>query len=573
LASKEKQILEEVVTKYRDFESRNMAKIANVVRQGSELYLVSEPSRKKGAFSNPRLTEFHRAANALATMVFRMHTAHDPFWSMQLLGFPDDYAQVETIRETIETQLLVSKFKKNHLRGLRYCAVDGSVVFQEDYSIVNRSASGLPIPVTHYRPRRIDQIAYDDGAMEIESADWVATADLISVSELKALKRDEVKLGKVWIPAALDAAISMEEDVNTMDEQLKSRLERSGLERATINKKREVILYYGRLDAMNDGMDYVVGIINRRLIVRFHANNKQHGKRQFRFGNWIDWDRARGYGLTELFSRTHTSMDANMQKMQDAASFDAYSMWAYRSGAVDLNDAEIAPFAMIPVEDKESLWRLESNSQGLVGPLKLQDMMIHNFRTASLANDTLQGIASDGTATASALAQNESLRAIGVIGEILADDLVRDHIGIMHANNQSHIDEAFELNVKGTPRLAYPRDFRLSADFRIRVASDKDSDPTTRRALLELLQVVSSTKTTDPTLSKLASRPIIHRLLNDYGINPSEVDQQTGGSELGASEFAGLDAGSVPGANGEFNAAGQGGGVVNTPVGPVQVSQ
>ena len=571
---REREILTEIVDKFQDFENEALPAIASAVDEGSELYLLKPPPRKPDTFTNPRLTEFHRAANALATTVFRMHTSHDPNWSMELLSYPSDFDSVETVRKTIETQLEASDWRKNHLRALRFCATDGSVIVQEDFGVVGRGAQGLQVPVTHYRPMRIDQVAYDLGATNIDEADWVAAASLMSVGQIKALAGHNKKhLGSAWIKKGLDNAVSIEEDRNRMNQYLRARMVRGGAKEEELNKKRELIMYYGKIDAIGDGVEYVVGIINRKTIVRFHENNFQHGRRQFRWGSWIDFDRLRGYGLTELFARSHKDLDSSVQRISDAQAMNEFGMLGFKPGEFDPNDAEIAPFNLLPMEDKDSMFRIPGAGGNMSDSMGLVNLMVSNLRSASLANDTLQGLANDATATANALAQNESFRALSAIGEPLGDDLFRKHLQVMHGNNATLLKDSFPINVGGAPRTAYPRDFRLFADFRVKITTDKDFRPGERKELLELLQTLSSTKNTDQRLTKLASIPILQRLLHSYGINPQEVnavdDAPLAGSDLDAAGFNGLDAGAIP-AEGGFNAAE---GVAGTPVGPVQVSQ
>ena len=571
---REREILREVVDKFEAFEGEALSKISSVVEEGAELYTLKPPSQRPESFSNPRLTEFHRAANALSTAVYSMHTAHKPWWSMEPLGFPEDFDKIETIEKTIESQLDASDWNYNHLRGLRFCAVDGSVVFQEDFAVVGRGAQGIQIPVTNYRPMRIDQVAYDEGATSIDEADWIATASLMSVGQIRALAGSNAKhLGRAWLKKGLDNALSIEEDRNKMNHLLKSRMVRGGVREEELNKKRELILYYGKLDSLNDGIEYVVGIINRKTIVRFHANNFQHGRRQFRWGSWIDFDRLRGYGLTELFAKSHKDLDSQLQRISDAAAFDEFGMFGFKSGDFDPNDAEIAPFAMLPMEQKDSMWRIPGANSNLSGSLSLMNLMVSNLRSATQANDTLQGLTSGTTATESALAQNEGLRAIRVIAEGLAHQLQRKHLEVMHGNNAALIKDSFPINVKGVPRMAYPSDFKIHADFKVQIVSDQDFNPKERRELLELLQIVTSTKNTDPRLSQMVSIPILQKLMHGSGFNPNTLgvpSAPAAGSELDAAQFGGLDQGSIPVDGAGFNAAS--GQTASTPVGNVEIS-
>src|SRR3990167_6524968 len=84
-----KRILDEVVGKIDGYESRMSAYMGSI-GEWDDLFRVRRPKRKKNTFSNPRLTEFHRAGITLGTLTYRMQTAKDPFFSVTPMDLPQD---------------------------------------------------------------------------------------------------------------------------------------------------------------------------------------------------------------------------------------------------------------------------------------------------------------------------------------------------------------------------------------------------------------------------------------------------------------------------------------------------
>src|SRR3990167_3342465 len=91
----------------------------------ADLYRIRKPGLSKGemAFSNPRLTEFHRAAETLATMMYRMSTAQEPFFETIAMEFEPDpdalFDKLNAIEATQRTQLEAMDFSAKLLRAYR----------------------------------------------------------------------------------------------------------------------------------------------------------------------------------------------------------------------------------------------------------------------------------------------------------------------------------------------------------------------------------------------------------------------------------------------------------------------
>ena len=419
--NKVEDIIKEIREKADDYEA-NMSNFMNSAGEAGEMFRVQRPANKRNTFSNPRLSEMFRAVNTVGTLKYRMQTSQEPFISVEPADFLSTFEQVQDIQATLLTQARASNYKKNLLKANIFEVLYGTVIVQEDYTTVNLSPRGRALPVTTFRPRPLDQIFFDRGVFEIEDSTFIGTFDVVTKEKLRSLKELTDKTSKVWNKAGLQAAIDDEGGENTISPYIMNRITRSGISRGGMNrdeavrKHKEIIVYYGKLDCLNDGIEYVVGVVNRKHLVRFHANNFQHGKRQFRISKWVDFTDPWGEGLYSLFGDDHRSMDANRQKMQDMVTFDAYNMWGHVENSVNMDDLRIQPLQIVGMQARGDLFPLErASNRAVEAAIKLEAMMVQGFRAGTNATDTLQAIGSQGgTATEAALSQNEALRAISV---------------------------------------------------------------------------------------------------------------------------------------------------------------
>lgn len=510
-----------------------------------------------------------RAVTTTAILQYRMMTAADPFFEARPLSLNANYDDVETIKHVWLTQIKYSKYRANLLRAAHFRPLFGSVICQEDYREIGVSHFGRRIPVTTLTPRVMDQVMFDRAATSFDEADWVATADVTSKHELRRLAQEAKDLGAPWNAKALEAAANDEENNNTINFRVLERIRRSGFSiDDAFAKKKEIVMYYGKLDCLSDGIEYVAALINRKYLVRFHANNFQHGKRGFRLSKWIDFDHPLGYGLGQLLGGQHKSMDANRQKAQDMASFNAYGMTKRRKNSVSDEDLVIAPLQIIDVDNMDDLMPYQTGNSGQEGIMALDEVLKQEFRVAANASDTMQAIATDATATGAALAQDAAMRANSVMAETAADSLVREHLEVNHANNCQNIRAPFNINKAGITKRVYPAQMMIDLEIEAKCSTDKDFQPKRLEKLIQTLQVLTSTKSNHPDQMQISILPLVKGIASMLDVNPNEVIMQPG--PMGMPAMPGLSAGDMLGMGGQTApVAGGGLGPVPTPVGPV----
>ena len=538
-------IIAEVSGKCGDYESSMSEYLANI-GEYSDLFRVKRPAKKKGTFSNPRTTEFFRASNTLATLMYRMMTAQEPFFKAIPWELGVGVNDLDIIEDTLSTQLIASKYRRNLLKANTFLVPFGTVICQEDYKIVGVNRRGRKLPVTDFMPRPMDQISFDRGTYDIDDADWLTTHDIVSKEGLRSILATK-ELGVPWIKSTLQEAISEEVTENTINPLVLQRLNRSGFTQDAMQTRKELIMYYGKLDTVNDGVEYVVGVVNRKHLVRFHANTFQHGKRPFRVAKWVDFIGAWGEGLGSLLSQHHRSMDANRQKVTDNISFNTYNMWTRKEGARE-TQFTVSPLKIIDVGDHDDIRPLIGSTAGAKEGLLLDELLRQEFRNASGATDLLQAIVTQATtATQNALAQNEALRNISVKAEIAAESLCKEHLEVMHSNNWEFIDEPFNVNSKGVAKRVYPNDMRVDVDFRWNITTDKDFNPARLDKLLQALQIITTSKAQHPQLPNFDIAPLVSEIYHSMGIHPKILNEPpTAGLMPGAGEMADMSSGMVP---------------------------
>lgn len=570
MAAKEKKILQEIVERAEDYEARQAAFFSEI-GEWSDMYHVRPPKRADNTFSNPRQTEYFRAVNAVGTLAHRMQTASDPPFEVRSVQLDANYDDMDLLRHTWETQLRWARWRANHLRACRFAPAFGTVICQEDYRVMGVSAFGRRIPVTTMVPRVMDQVFFDVAATSFDECDWVETVDITSPAALMALAKEAELSNVPWNPKALEAAAKEQADEKKTNWRVLDRIRRYGFSvDEGLSKKRELLMFYGKLESMNDGVEYVAAVINRKFLVRFHANNFQHGRRPFRLAKWVDFSGLTGLGVGTLAPQ-HRQMDANLQKVQDLLSFGSYNMWTRKKNSIADEDMVIRPLQVVDVDNHDDLRPVVPNLGAARDLLSLDEILKQGFRAASLASDTLQGLASDATATSAALSQNESLRAVSVIAENMADPLVREHLESLHANNVQNIDAPFNIDRAGIATRVYPKNLRIDVEIKAKVVTDKDFQPKRLEKLIQVLQILTSTKSEHPDQANISVLPIVKQIAFGLEVNPNElITNPQAIPGMGAPAM--MDAGAMLGLGGIGAGPTGGVGPVSTPVGPVLAS-
>lgn len=577
------KVIDEVGDKVSDYEN-NMSGMLSNVQEWGDMFRVKTPAlRNKKAFSNPRLTEFFRAVNTVGTMSYRMMTAQDPFFEIRPMSLLQYDGQLMRIEATLETQLRESRYKQNLLKACMGVAAFGTQFVEERYDISGINAFGRRIPITTFTPRSLLQVAFERGTSDISSADWVSTSDLVSDSALMSLAEESDDIGQHWEKRVIENCIADKSGLTEDSTFISARMSanRYNNTNGEKNSNKELLMYYGKLDCIGDNVEYCVGVVNRRYLVKFYPNKNQHGKRDMRVAHWVE-DPLNldpiALGIGAIGGKLHKSMDANRQRGQDVIAMGAYNMWGrLRSAGINDEQMKIRPLQTIDMDERNGIFPIVTNLQGADAALKLEDILRNEFMAASGATPTLQAIVTEGTATETTLAQNEGLRNISVKTELMAEDFVREHIAIMHSNNVQYLKEPINVNKAGFAGKVYPADLKVDIDVEVKITTDKDYKPQRLTQLKDLLGLVLSTKSMHPGLAALDVVPLIKAIAKGLDMNPDDLfpnGNQPDPMMLQAMMAArgGATGGGMPPMNavgGEGVAMTPPDGMVSTPMGPI----
>lgn len=538
----EEKICREIVEKVTDFQSR-MSNFFRDYNDWSEIFTVRKPNRKRSlnTFSNPRLTEMHRAATALAGLEYSMIMSKDrPF---EFVGMDSiSQARPESIAiasDTIQTQMEKSDYNANLLMALQMKKVFGTVVVEEPFDVALLSHLGRKLPMTRFEPKSMLQISFDRNCTDIRNAQWLAVSDLVTTNWITSQYEKE-KDQNFWVKSSVNKSVSDLAKTTEIDAYIRMRLTAAGYPMTEWpNNIREIIRYYGKIDALNDGVEYNVFVINRQFVVKFAANPIQTGRRPFRVAYDMKWElEPLGYGIGKLFTHLHKQMDSNRQKMQDIITMASYSMMLMnRYAGINDKDLTIRPWGMVMTDDiNNSMRPMEPNLGALNPAMTLEKMFQEEFRAASGATNTLQAIVTGATASETSLAQNEAIRNESIKTQMAANSLLKEHVEFMHTNNMLYISEPFTILVNGQPRTVYPSDLLLDLDVRLKITTDKDFRPERLKKMLEAYQILTSIRNTNPDMFKWDMSPLIEGIVNALdipankmmvGITPQRIEELT----------------------------------------------
>ena len=520
--SKKELIIDEIVNKVTDFES-NMSSFHQEVNDYSDLFTIKKPAKKSNTFSRPRTPEMFKAVNALGTMIYRMITAQDPFFSCKAVDMGASQESIYRIEKVIQVQLRHSQFKRYLLKALMQTALFGTAIVEETFEWITLNPLGRKIPLTNFIPRSLLQVGFDRNCYDIDKSDWLYTTDRVSKYNLTNMAKNDAGCG-IWSKGDIQSAID-EKGEETTNTYILNRLNSSNLNQGVdkASEHMELIMYYGKIDAMNDDVEYVCGLVNRKFLVRFHENKDQSGRRNFRVGRWIEWElMPQSMGLGKLLAGHQRSIDANRQKVETGITFNNLNMWLKdRSAGINSQAFKLIPLKIIEGDGVNGLKPVETSGVGIQHGLTLDNILKQEFRTASGAIDLFQAIPTGGTLGEASIAQNEGIRNASVKAELIAESFSRQHLEQMHINNYTCVGDKFVISGSKGPEVVYPKDLAVDVDFEITMTTDKNFRPERNKDLINISQILTSIR--NDGLSEIA-KPFIMEMARNMDIDPKTIE-------------------------------------------------
>lgn len=545
--------------------------------------------------------ETHRAAETLATFWFRMLTAATPNFETTRRGLnangevateEDLYAAQGVLLE----QSRASGFYKKLMRSERSKALFGVAVAEEPFISMPYGFGRKYMEYTDWVFRPMIRTGFDTTVMDIMDSDYIFFIDFLSKWSLlnqssqdaEYWNRAEVEL---HLKEYVKGAPAGKSDVYSRVMQSRSRAGYTDSDAGIY----ETVNYHGRLETENPVIqafaesigldedpkfvDWSATILDGDPVVKFHMTQYGNWRTRAKVLSYKDFeDEPIPYGVGQLGRKLQRMMDITESLADDKATFDILNMWKRGTYAgADTKEFVAEPLKVVDMEDVTQFIPLVGDPQVLKMVLEMIGIRREDFRNIVGAQTNLQAQITKASATESAIAQNEAVRAAGVSGQ-LDGEVLRQHLEISHVNNLNYLDEPIWVGLTGKrkPILVNKNKLPIGVGFIWKVVTDSDFRPEERRDILQAMQILSSLKGNFPAEIVINGlTELTKQLFRKFGQDPSLLSQPVSQPRLLemrlnralssggiANELAGEQAG-----DGESDS-----GVIDTPVGPVATS-
>lgn len=567
------------------------------------------PDRPKALF-NSKSGETHRATETQATFWFNQLTSADPFYYAQGEGL-DDMGQeaseigLQATEATIRKQLSHIKFYEKLLRGLRSLSLFGTMIMELPWISFPYGDGSKTFEGTDMVLRPLLTTGFNPFVFDLDMSDFIFTIDFPTQWMLQNLARND---SKNWDVARIEKIVAehkTELNVGASKTSTYSRVlqrkQRAGYQ-VTDNNNWELITYHGRIDTEVDVVqkwwesegrqddpalcDFTAGVLHEEGVVRFHATPFRSWRHLFKVAHskLLEMEPL-GYGVGKIGRKRQKELDALESRTNDLTMFNVLPMWKIgKYAGVDVSKLTIKPWSFVELEDINQLEPIQANIKAIPYSLNMQSIWKEDFRASNQASGNMQGTSSGGSATESAIIQNESARFGNVTAKIIAESFLRDVLQTMHINNTYLMDNGFYVKTMGAPKPFYVNKDVLpfNVGFYMKLTTDRDGRPEMIKSILEALQIWTSVRNQVPPQMGVNVVPaLVEKLFRALGVDArllqkpvSPIDamlynlqrnQRAPGQNPGTevqSEAAGAGTGG----------GGAGGNNISTPVGQVATS-
>jgi len=530
--SRNSKITNEIVEKFQDYENNNSSFLEKY-NDISDFYTMKYLNKGAGEtyYSSVPNSATLRACNSAGTFIYRVLTSNTPNFEVianDVIGYTDP-TNLMKIESTIQTQMKLANYNENLLQACIMNYLFGTVVIQQPFSSVKIGNFGRKMPVTYFKPRSMLTIGFDPKASDIYDTNWMGTTDVVSVDYIRNLIGNDPTEDK-YIESATNELID-DEDPAQWNSCVRERLDRAGYsDSESKGSYRELISYYGKIDSIGDGLEYIAIVGNRKHLISFYANPSQSGKRPFRVSNYINWElEPLGYGIGMLLGSQQRSINNTQQRnsnMNAAATMGMQIVNKY--AGIDLDQIRFQQNGIIQTEQMDAIRPMQFDNMAIANGMTWMEKQQEDFDAASGATKTLQAETTGATATEASIAQNEGVRNLSVRAEHLSEHLVRETVEYMHENNTRNVASPFVIPIKGKPTTIYPSDMLADIDFKVKTTSDKDFRPNRAPQLNMLLQTLTTSKTNMSPEFQQKMLPlmetVVKTLVRDLGADPTMLE-------------------------------------------------
>lgn len=557
LQSQLDDILEEIMEKVNSWETRmeTFFKANLIISDSWRIRPGRESGTSQRTLFQSKSGETHRAIETLATLWHRMLFASDPYFEGRAFGLdpmniPIKESQIYAAEAVLLKQNEAARYKDKVLTWLRSLAGFGTGIAEEPYVSLPYGFKRKHIEFTDFINRSLLLTGFDVSTFDIYDSDFIFTIDFVSKWVLRNLAAQDTEhwdMGKVeqhvkeWgkgAPAVRTRAYG----------RLENTRRRAGYFDYSANVY-ENLNYHGRIEtnsvveafAESIGMkddpkysDWTVGILDGHDISKFHMTQYGDWRTRFKVSTYKKFEtESLGYGVGQLGRKLQRNLDLLESLTDDKLLFDVLNMMKIgKYSGYDQKQFVAEPLKMVELEDISQLAPLVGDPRVLQQALVMINLRREDFRNVVGAQTNLQAQITKASATESAIAQTEAIRAAGVHAEIIAESL-RDHSNISHVNNLNYMDEPVWVTLTGMdkPVLIYRNMLPINVGFIWKIVTDKNFRPERQRNLLQGIQIATSIQQFSPTSIK-AIDPMWKEYFRDLGMNPRILEREMTAEEM-----------------------------------------
>lgn len=519
--SNPEKVVKEVVDKLEHYESKFSQFIdereTHIKMYKGTPFIESKRGDMEGMAAT-RAGTTQEAVEALVNALFAMLTANDPNFEPAALRNDIPQDQIYKITQLLRFQLFQTKYKRKLMVALRSLVLNGSVFIEEPW--VSYPGGKNPIwEATDFIPRPLYQVFFAPTATYLDNPDFMGTLDIISPHKLRSLSlMDDAQ--KAWLKDGIDAALA--KDTEAISSNIKNRLTSMGY--TDFKNTMELITYHGPLESENIYEDMDVGIVNREFLVKYYPTP---GLRPIRVVHHIEIEgETLGYGVGHQLKDLQRWINSNRNRVMDVITFALYSMFFYNKfTGLKMRDLKIRPWSFHEVDDVNGIKPITPDLNAANYGLRLEELLQAEARNITGASPQLQAMITEATASEVRIAQSNSIRRVANEAEIIADELIRNHLIVMHKNNWQYLDRPIWVRASGMtgPERIFPNEIQHDLDFFPKIVTDKDFAPAMIKNSLQVLQILTSIRNIPPkgiNVDMLLSN-LIMELVRRLGIDPS----------------------------------------------------
>lgn len=488
--------------------------------------LAQNRERTEG-LANLAIPTTGEAVDTLANTLYSMLTASDPNFEINALRGDIPEQNLFKISHLLKYQQEKIKYKKKLMVALRSTVLNGHVFVEQPW--VSWPPGPTPIwEACDFIVRPLIQMFWSPSAAQLEFSDYIGTLDIVTPSRIRALASMDFE-GSTWIPGNIELGIAEGHNLEFVPQEVRTRLETLGYK--DFKNNMELIIQYGPLESEGIKEDMVVGVLNRKHLVRYHPSPYPYGFRPYRLANYKETEnQPLGMGVGHEMKEIQKWINSNMNRVMDVITFSLFNMhFISRLSGFKVRDARPRPWSFIEVDDVNGVQPVRPNERSAEFGIKLHEILVELARNRTGATPTLQAVITDASASEVRIAQNNSLRSVSNTAEILGETLIREVQLFQHYNNMRFLDHPIWMRVSGiqNPVSIFPSDIQADIDIGMKIVTDKDFTPKGLQNDIELLKVLTSIRSVLPGVDP---GPIIldtiQSIVRKLGRDPSKISLQ-----------------------------------------------